>query len=99
MKTTIKGSDAFAYVDVELAPGEKVIAEADAMSSMSADLDMHAKFNGGFFIAILRKLLVGETLFINHFSNRSDSHVLSHKDYQRIHKQGETATFSCPGNL
>lgn len=71
MKTTIKGSDAFAYVDVDLAPGEKVIAESDAMSSMSADLDMHAKFNGGFFIAILRKLLVGETLFINHFSNNT----------------------------
>ncbi len=71
MKTTIKGSDAFAYVDVELAPGETVIAEADAMSSMSADLDLQAKFNGGFFIAILRKLLVGETLFINHFSNNT----------------------------
>lgn len=71
MKTTIKGSDAFAYVDVELAPGETVIAEADAMSSMSADLDLRAKFNGGFFIAILRKLLVGETLFINHFSNNT----------------------------
>lgn len=71
MKTTIKGSDAFAYVDVDLAPGEKVIAEADAMSSMSADLDLQAKFNGGFFIAILRKLLVGETLFINHFSNNT----------------------------
>jgi len=71
VKTTIKGSDAFAYVDVELAPGEKVIAESDAMSSMSADLDMQAKFNGGFFIAILRKLLVGETLFINHFSNNT----------------------------
>lgn len=71
MKTTIKGSDAFAYVDVELAPGEKVIAEADAMSSMSADLDMKARFNGGFFIAILRKLLVGETIFINHFSNNT----------------------------
>ena len=71
MKTTIKGSDAFAYVDVDLAPGETVIAEADAMSSMSADLDLRAKFNGGFFIAILRKLLVGETLFINHFSNNT----------------------------
>lgn len=71
MKAAIKGSDAFAYVDLDLAPGDKVIAEADAMSSMSADLDMDAKFNGGFFAAILRKLLVGETLFVNHFSNNS----------------------------
>lgn len=70
-EASIKGSDAFAYVDVDLAPGQKIIAEADAMSSMSADLDMQAKFNGGFFVAILRKLLVGETLFVNHFSNNT----------------------------
>lgn len=73
MKTAIKGSDAFAYVDVELAPGEKVIAEADAMSSMAADLDMRAKFNGGFFVALMRKLLVGETIFVSHFSNNTQS--------------------------
>lgn len=71
MKTAIKGGDAFAYVEVKLAPGEKVIAESDAMSSMAADLDMRAKFNGGFFIALLRKFLVGETIFINHFSNNT----------------------------
>jgi uncharacterized protein (TIGR00266 family) len=72
MKADIKGSDAFAYIDMELEPGDKVIAESDAMSSMSADLDMQAKFNGGFFMAILRRLLVGETLFVNHFSNNTN---------------------------
>lgn len=71
MKAEIRGSDAFAYVDVDLAPGEKIIAEADAMSSMAADLDMQAKFNGGFFVALMRKLLVGETVFVNHFSNNT----------------------------
>lgn len=71
MQTEIKGSDAFAYVEVDLAPGETVIAEADAMSSMAADLDLKAAFNGGFFMAILRRLLVGETLFVNHFSNNT----------------------------
>lgn len=71
MKTAIKGGDAFAYVEVELAPGETVVAESDAMSSMAADLDMSAKFNGGFFVALLRKFLVGETIFINHFSNKT----------------------------
>lgn len=72
MKADIKGSDAFAYIDLELEPGDKVIAESDAMSSMDADLDMQAKFNGGFFMAILRRLLVGETLFVNHFSNNTN---------------------------
>ncbi|MDP2226856.1 MAG: TIGR00266 family protein [Moraxellaceae bacterium] len=73
MNTEIKGSEAFAYVEVDLEPGEKVIAESDAMSSMAADLDMQAKFNGGFFMAILRRLLVGETLFVNHFVNNEKS--------------------------
>lgn len=72
MKSDIRGGDAFSYVDVALAPGEKIVAEADAMSSMSADLDLKAKFNGGFLVALLRRLLVGETLFINHFSNNTD---------------------------
>lgn len=71
MKTEIRGSDAFAYVEVDLAPGETIVAEADAMSTMSADLDLKARFNGGFFVALMRKLLVGETLFINHFSNNT----------------------------
>lgn len=72
MKTDIKGGDAFSYVDVELEPGDRLVAESNAMSSMSADLDLKAKWNGGFFFALLRKLLVGETLFINHFSNNTD---------------------------
>lgn len=72
MKTEIRGGDAFSYVDVELAPGDKLVAESNAMSSMSADLDLKAKWNGGFFFALLRKLLVGETLFVNHFSNNTE---------------------------
>lgn len=71
MKTEIRGGDAFSYVDLTLAPGETVLAESDAMSSMSADLDMKARFNGGFFMAWLRRLLVGETLFVNHFRNNT----------------------------
>ncbi|HEX4911663.1 MAG TPA: TIGR00266 family protein [Permianibacter sp.] len=72
MKVELKGSAAFAYLDVELAPGETIVAEPDAMSSMAADLDLDAKFNGGFFKGLLRKYLGGESLFINHFSNNSN---------------------------
>lgn len=72
MKSIIKGGDAFAYVELDLDKGEAVIAESDAMSSMAADLDMHAKFNGGFFKAVLRRLLVGETLFVSRFSNNTE---------------------------
>lgn len=71
MKAEICGSDAFAYIDVELASGEGITAEPDAMSSMSADLDLKARFNGGFFTGLMRKWLGGESLFISHFSNNT----------------------------
>ena len=72
MKAEIKGSAAFSYLDVDLEPGEEITAESDAMSSMHADVDMEARFNGGLIIGLLRKLLGGETLFINRFSNETD---------------------------
>ncbi|MEE2729961.1 MAG: TIGR00266 family protein [Pseudomonadota bacterium] len=72
MKTEIKGQPAFSYIDVELEPGETITTESDAMSSMDADLELRSRFNGGFFVGLLRKFLGGETLFINDFSNHSD---------------------------
>ena len=73
MKSTIKGGVAFAYVEVELEPGETLIAESDAMSSMSADVDVTPKLNGGFFVGLARKFLGSESLFINHYSNPASS--------------------------
>jgi uncharacterized protein (TIGR00266 family) len=69
MRAEIQGGAAFSYVDVELDPGEVITAEADAMSSMDAHLELRSRFNGGFLVALLRKFLGGETLFINDFSN------------------------------
>lgn len=73
MEANIKGSQAFSYIDIDLEPGETVIAESDAMSSMDADLDLTATFNGGFFKGLLKKLLGGETLFISRFSNNTSA--------------------------
>jgi uncharacterized protein (TIGR00266 family) len=42
------------------------------MASMSADLDMDTKFNGGFISGLLKKFLGGESLFINYFTNNTD---------------------------
>ncbi len=36
---------------------------------MTADLDMDARLNGGFFAALAKKFLGGESLFINVFTN------------------------------
>lgn len=73
MKSEIKGSQAFGYLDVELAPGETIISESDAMSSMDAALDLTAHLNGGFFKGLMRKFLGGESLFINHFTNNTSA--------------------------
>lgn len=69
MKTTIQGAPSFAYLHVDLDPGESIVAESDAMSSMAADLGMKATLNGGFFSGLAKKFLAGESLFINTFSN------------------------------
>ena len=73
MNTEILGKPAFAYVNVDLDPGESVIAESDAMSSMSATLDMKASFNGGFFSGLAKKFLGGESLFVNTYTNNTDT--------------------------
>ncbi len=71
MKATIQGSQAFSYVDVQLEPGETIITESDAMSSMDADVDLTATFNGGFIKGLLKKYLGGETFFISRFTNNT----------------------------
>lgn len=71
MKTTIQGAPSFAYLHVDLDPGESVVAESDAMSSMAADLAMKATLNGGFFSGLAKKFLAGESLFINTFTNNT----------------------------
>ena len=87
MNTTIKGKPSFGYLDVDLAPGEAIIAENDAMASMSAKVALKAKMNGTFFSALGKKFLGGETFFVNRFSNPADSE-------QRV-----TLTRATPGDL
>ena len=72
MNVDIKGGKAFSYLDIELEPGDSVITESDAMSSMASDLDLTVKANGGFINGLLRKFLGGETFFISKFSNNTE---------------------------
>jgi len=71
--------DDMQMVEVELDPGEVVIAEAGAMNWMEEDIDFEAKTgdgsepNKGFFGKVLdvgKRALTGESLFITHFTNR-----------------------------
>ena len=72
MKTALKGGIAFSYLEVELEPGETITTEADAMSSMDAEIELRARLNGGLVAGVLRKYLGNESLFINQFSNPTD---------------------------
>jgi uncharacterized protein (TIGR00266 family) len=80
MQQMIKYEPSFSMLQLALAPGEVVIAEAGAMVARSSNLQMEVKLNAGknagFFgklkaimIALLRKVIGGETFFVNHFSS------------------------------
>ena len=71
MKAEIEGAPAFAHLQVTLSPGDAIIAESDAMASMSAEIEMRTQLNGGIFGALLRRIFGGESIFINRFSNPS----------------------------
>jgi uncharacterized protein (TIGR00266 family) len=72
MKAQIEGAPAFAYIHVDLEPGECVVAESNAMSSMSADMDMDAKTNGGCLSAMGKSLFGGESFFVSVYTNNTD---------------------------
>ena len=69
MEAEIRNRPSFANVLVKLNPDDRLIAEADAMASMSGSVQMQTRWNGGFFPAVLRRLFGGESLFVNEFSS------------------------------
>ena len=77
MNMEIKGKPSFAFCEFTLSPGNSLICESGAMTSMSAGLDISARLNGGFFSALGRKLLGGESMFISEYLNNTgeDKHL------------------------
>ena len=70
--------DDMQIVEIELDPGETVIAEAGAMNYMDDDISFEAKMgdgsnpNEGVFNKLLnvgKRALTGESIFMTHFSN------------------------------
>jgi uncharacterized protein (TIGR00266 family) len=69
----------FAMLRVDLAPGQTLIAEAGSMVARHNQVGMEVKLNAGrggglwatlvaLFVAFVRKVVGGETFFVNHFS-------------------------------
>jgi uncharacterized protein (TIGR00266 family) len=87
MRCDIEHGPAFAWLKVGLEPGEVIVAEAGAMVRQSPQLEVETRLNAtrnaGFFgwlvalfVALMRKLLGGETLFINEFSGDRGGEVV-----------------------
>ena len=76
METEIRNKPAFANVLVKLQTGDQIVAEADAMASMSASVDIKTRWNGGAFKAILRRIFGGESMFVNVYSTASSGEVV-----------------------
>ncbi len=73
MNIQILGNPSFAFAHVDLDPGETIVTESGAMATMDASIDLDSKLNGGFLKGLSRKFFGGESLFINHFSNKTSS--------------------------
>jgi uncharacterized protein (TIGR00266 family) len=69
----------FAMLRADLAPGQVLVAEAGSMVARHSGVGMEVKMNAGrspglfaklkaFLIAMIRKVIGGETFFVNHFS-------------------------------
>jgi uncharacterized protein (TIGR00266 family) len=64
MKFDIEGNPDVGDLTVTLDEGESIWAEAGAMSRMTGDMEMTTRLIGGFFKAMIRKLVGGESLFV-----------------------------------
>jgi uncharacterized protein (TIGR00266 family) len=80
MQHMVKYGPSFSMLQLGLGPGEEIVAEAGSMVARSSNLQMEVKLNAGrkagffgkmkaLFIALIRKLVGGETFFVNHFSS------------------------------
>ena len=68
MKIALSHRPAYALGIVDLAAGESVKAETGPMASMPADVQVESAMQGGIFKSALRKMLGGESFFVNTFT-------------------------------
>jgi uncharacterized protein (TIGR00266 family) len=76
MDVQIRNRPSFAHLMVRMNPGDRMVAEAGAMASMDPSVSMQARWNGGFFGAIARRVAGGESLFVNDFVATAPGHIV-----------------------
>lgn len=68
MQHAIRFAPTFSLLEVELEPGERVVAEAGAMAWMEGPLEVQTSTRGGLLKGIKRRLMSGESFFQNTFT-------------------------------
>jgi len=68
----IRYKPAFAAVFVTLQPGEEIVAEAGAMTSMDAQVSLRSQLAGNPVTALLKRAFGRESLWVNVFKNDRD---------------------------
>jgi len=66
----------YSLLKIKLQQGESICAEAGAMVSMSADVEMETTARGGLFGALKRSILARESFFINTFKANRTGEVI-----------------------
>ena len=75
MEYLIEGNPDYGQLTVTLEPGDSFLTEAGSMAYMSAGTRLKSRLVGGFFRAILRKIVGGESLFVGEYSHPSGGTV------------------------
>jgi uncharacterized protein (TIGR00266 family) len=87
MQYRVEHGPVFAWLRVTLSPGESILCEAGSMVTRTPALGMKTRLNAGrragffrlivaFVVALIRKFLGGETMFVNEFSGASGGEVV-----------------------
>ena len=76
METEVRNRPSFANIRVQLSAGDSIIAESDAMASMSSSIEMSTRFNGGPIRAVGKRFFGGESLFVNEFTTHSSGELV-----------------------
>jgi len=75
MDSEIRHRPSYALLDLDLAAGEAVAAEAGAMVSHSPGIEVSTESSGGLLNSLKRSVLGGESFFLNTFTAREAGEV------------------------
>ena len=75
MQHEILYKPSYSLLRLEMAGGESIAAESGAMVSMSDTIEIQTQAKGGFFGALKRSVLGGESFFMNTFTARDPGEI------------------------